>query len=187
MPNLALGIDFGTGNSRCAVFRHHQVEMIPDKHGNHRSTPSRVTFTDTERLVGSPVTAAAEMDESLSNTVFDVKRLLGRIFDVRVVQENLPFWPFSVVNSDGHAWLEVAVSGVTERFSPEEIAAVILRQLKKNAEAYLREEVTDVVITVPAAFSDAQRQAVKDAGRIAGLRVLRIISEPCGKAALSVK
>lgn len=170
-----LGIDLGTTNSCMAVMEGGEPVVIPNNEGG-RTTPSVVAFAKNgERLVGQ--SAKRQAVTNPNNTVYSSKRLIGRKFSE--VQEEAAGLPFQVVegkNSD--AWIEVAENGETKQFPPEQISSMVLSKMKADAEAYLGEEITQAVITVPAYFNDSQRQATKDAGTIAGLEVLRIINEP---------
>ena len=170
-----LGIDLGTTNSCMAIMEGGEPTVIPNSEGA-RTTPSIVAFAKNgERLVGQ--SAKRQAITNPQNTIFSAKRLIGRKFSE--VQEEAKGLPYTIVegkNSD--AWIECTVNGKPERFAPEQISAMILGKLKADADAYLGEKVTSAVITVPAYFNDAQRQATKDAGTIAGLEVLRIINEP---------
>ena len=170
-----LGIDLGTTNSCMAVMEGGESTVIPNREGG-RTTPSVVAFTKTgERLVGQA--AKRQAITNPSNTIFSAKRLIGRKYaEVRELAKELPYKV--VEGENGAAVIECEVGGKTERFSPEQISAIILQQLKADAEAYLGEKITEAVITVPAYFNDSQRQATKDAGTIAGLDVKRIINEP---------
>jgi molecular chaperone DnaK len=169
----AIGIDLGTTNSAVAVVQRGERIVIPNQEGN-RTTPSVVAFTDKgERLAGQ--VAKRQAITNPEQTIFSIKRLMGRKFNSREVQEAIKKLPYKIVeapNGDAH----VEIKG--KRYSPPEISAMILQKLKKAAEDYLGETVTDAVVTVPAHFDDSQRQATKDAGKIAGLNVLRIINEP---------
>lgn len=171
MAKKVIGIDLGTTNSVVAVMEGGEVKVIPNTEGS-RTTPSVVAFTkDGQRLVGNP--AKRQAVTNAENTIYSIKRFMGRRYDE--VQEEIKNVPYKVVRGP-HDDARVEVMGKV--YSPPEISAMILQYLKKVAENYLGEEVTDAVITVPAYFNDAQRQATKDAGRIAGLNVLRIINEP---------
>ncbi len=171
-----IGIDLGTTNSCVAIMDGSQPKVIENAEGA-RTTPSIVAFTDDERLVGQPAKRQAVTNPE--NTVFGVKRLIGRRFDDADLAKDLKNMPFSVINGgNGDAWVEAK----GEKYSPSQISAFILGKMKETAESYLGEDVTQAVITVPAYFNDAQRQATKDAGKIAGLEVLRIINEPTAAA-----
>lgn len=174
-----IGIDLGTTNSCMSVMEGGESVVIPNSEGA-RTTPSVVAFAKGgERLVGQAAKRQAVTNPS--NTIFSAKRFIGRKFDE--VQEEAKSLPYKVVSGkNGDAYIECEVSGKTEQFAPEQISAMILGKLKVDAEAYLGETVTEAVITVPAYFNDAQRQATKDAGQIAGLEVKRIINEPTAAA-----
>merc|ERR1712160_141484 len=155
-------------------------EIIANDQGN-RTTPSYVAFTETERLIGDAAKSQAAMNSQ--NTVFDAKRLIGRKFTDPGVQSDMKHWPFKVVSGTGGTpIIEVEYKGEQKQFKAEEISSMVLTKMKEIAEAYLGKEVKDAVITVPAYFNDAQRQATKDAGTIAGINVLRIINEPTAAA-----
>ena len=172
-----IGIDLGTTNSVVAVMEGGEPIVIPNQEGN-RTTPSMVAMSkDGERVVGT--VAKRQAITNPENTIFSVKRLMGRRYDSEVVQSAAKLLPFELVKADnGDAWVQM--SGKT--YSPPEISAMILQKLKADAEAYLGETVTEAVITVPAYFDDSQRNATKDAGKIAGLNVLRIVNEPTAAA-----
>jgi len=171
-----IGIDLGTTNSCVAIMDGSQPRVIENSEGA-RTTPSIVAFTDDERLVGQ--SAKRQAVTNADNTVFGVKRLIGRRFDDKDLAKDLKNLPFNVINGgNGDAWVEAR----GEKYSPSQISAFILGKMKETAESYLGEDVTQAVITVPAYFNDAQRQATKDAGKIAGLEVLRIINEPTAAA-----
>jgi molecular chaperone DnaK len=168
-----IGIDLGTTNSCVSVMEGTQAKVLENAEGA-RTTPSVVAFTDTdEKLVGQPAKRQAVTNPE--NTIFAVKRLIGRNFEDPTVKKDIETAPFKIINSEkGDAWIEAR----GQKYSPSQISAFILQKMKETAEKYLGQEVTKAVITVPAYFNDAQRQATKDAGKIAGLEVLRIINEP---------
>jgi molecular chaperone DnaK len=171
-----IGIDLGTTNSCVAIMDGSQPRVIENSEGA-RTTPSIVAFTDDERLVGQPAKRQAVTNPE--NTVFGVKRLIGRRNDDVDLAKDRKNMPFDVIDGgNGDAW----VRAKGEKYSPSQISAFILQKMKETAESYLGEDVTQAVITVPAYFNDAQRQATKDAGKIAGLEVLRIINEPTAAA-----
>ncbi|MBD3802770.1 MAG: molecular chaperone DnaK [Rhodobacteraceae bacterium] len=171
-----IGIDLGTTNSCVAIMDGAQPRVIENSEGA-RTTPSIVAYTDDERLVGQPAKRQAVTNPS--NTIFAVKRLIGRRTTDAEVEKDKKLVPYNIVDGgNGDAWVEVK----GEKYSPAQVSAVILQKMKETAESYLGEEVTQAVITVPAYFNDAQRQATKDAGKIAGLEVLRIINEPTAAA-----
>ena len=171
-----IGIDLGTTNSCIAIMDGSQPRVIENAEGA-RTTPSIVAFTDEERLVGQPAKRQAVTNPD--NTIFGVKRLIGRRNDDADLSKDKKNLPFSVIDGgNGDAWVEAR----GEKYSPSQISAFILQKMKETAEGYLGEDVTEAVITVPAYFNDAQRQATTDAGKIAGLEVLRIINEPTAAA-----
>ncbi|MDO7558796.1 MAG: molecular chaperone DnaK [Loktanella sp.] len=171
-----IGIDLGTTNSCISIMDGSKPRVIENSEGA-RTTPSIVAFTEDERLVGQPAKRQAVTNPE--NTIFAVKRLIGRRFDDKDLAKEKKNMPFNIVDGgNGDAWVESR----GEKYSPAQISAVILGKMKETAESYLGEEVTQAVITVPAYFNDAQRQATKDAGKIAGLEVLRIINEPTAAA-----
>ncbi|KAI1792173.1 heat shock protein 70-like protein [Ganoderma leucocontextum] len=172
---VGIGIDLGATYSRVAVLYRDQVEIIPNDQGN-LCTPSYVAFTDSECLIGDEAKTQAVLNPY--NTVFDVKRLIGRDFTDPEVQSHIEHLPFFVFNKDSKPHIRVQYRGETTEFSPEEILSMILTYLKKTAEAHLGGTVTSAVITVPACFNFAQRQAVECAATASGLHVLRLISEP---------
>lgn len=176
----AIGIDLGTTYSCVGVWNNDRVEIIANDQGN-RTTPSYVAFTDTERLIGDAAKNQVAMNPT--NTVFDAKRLIGRKFTDSTVQSDMKLWPFKVVPKEGEKpYIQVVYKGETKEFSPEEISSMVLIKMKETAESFMGKKVDDAVITVPAYFNDSQRQATKDAGRISGLNVLRIINEPTAAA-----
>src|ERR1035437_1841946 len=172
-----IGIDLGTTNSCVSIMEGGEPVVIANSEGG-RTTPSMVAISDSgERLVGQQAKRQAVTNPE--NTLYSIKRLIGRKFDTEAVKKDIAVSPFKIVKADnGDAWVEVR----GKRYSAPEISAMILQKMKKTAEDYLGETVTDAVITVPAYFDDSQRQATKDAGKIAGLNVLRIINEPTAAA-----
>jgi len=175
----AIGIDLGTTYSCVGVFQNGRCEIIANDQGA-RTTPSYVAFNDTERLIGPAAKNQASMNPA--NTVFDAKRLIGRQYADPAVQSDKKHWPFAVADVGGKPKIEVEYKGEAKQFWPEEVSSMVLTKMKETAEAYLGQPVSEAVITVPAYFNDAQRQATKDAGHIAGLKVLRIINEPTAAA-----
>src|SRR5512133_2743282 len=171
------GIDLGTTNSCVAVMDGGEAVVIPNSEGS-RTTPSMVAFTETgERLVGQ--IAKRQAITNPESTIYVVKRLIGRKFDDPEVKRSVGLVPYRIVPADnGDAWVE---SG-GKRYSPSEVSAMVLAKMKQTAEDYLGEQVTEAIVTCPAYFNDAQRQATKDGGRIAGLNVLRIVNEPTAAA-----
>ncbi|GAC38326.1 molecular chaperone DnaK [Paraglaciecola psychrophila] len=171
-----IGIDLGTTNSCVAVMEGGKAKIIENSEGS-RTTPSIVAYANNKTLAGQP--AKRQAITNSKNTLFAIKRLIGRKFDDKEVQKDIKLAPYKIVKADnGDAWVEIDGKAL----SPQEVSAQILRKLKNDAEAYLGEKVTDAVITVPAYFNDSQRQATKDAGKIAGLNVKRIINEPTAAA-----
>lgn len=172
-----IGIDLGTTNSCVAIMDGKEPKVLANVEGE-RTTPSMVAFTDSdERLVGQPAKRQAVTNPK--GTLFAIKRLIGRNYDDPTVKKDKDMVAFKIVKStNGDAWVEVD----KKRYSPSQISAFILQKMKETAENYLGETVTQAIITVPAYFNDAQRQATKDAGKIAGLEVLRIINEPTAAA-----
>src|ERR687896_101100 len=172
-----IGIDLGTTNSCVAIMEGGKPKVIENAEGS-RTTPSVVAYTeDGEILVGA--SAKRQAVTNAKNTVYAVKRLIGRRFEDKETQKDIKLMPYKIVRADnGDAWIEIR----GKKISPQEVSAQVLRKMKKTAEDYLGEEVKEAVITVPAYFNDSQRQATKDAGRIAGLDVKRIINEPTAAA-----
>ena len=176
----AIGIDLGTTYSCVGFYKNGTVEIISNEHGN-RTIPSYVSFTDESRYVGED--AKSMCSQNPLNTIYDAKRLIGRKFSENIVQSDCKQFPFKVKSGlNDSPLIVVDYLGEVKEFYPEQIASMILEKIKSQAEAYLGHVVTDAVITVPAYFNDAQRQATKDAGKIAGLNVLRIINEPTAAA-----
>ncbi|KAF7954037.1 uncharacterized protein EAE97_001435 [Botrytis byssoidea] len=175
----AIGIDLGTTYSCVAVYEGTNVEIIANEQGSF-TTPSFVSFTDKERLIGESAKNNAAMNPK--NTIFDIKRLIGRRFDDPHTTKDIQSWPFTVVDKDGSPFVQVEYLGEEKTFSPQEISSMVLTKMKEIAEVKLGKKVEKAVITVPAYFNDNQRQATKDAGAIAGLNVLRIINEPTAAA-----
>jgi len=179
MP-IAIGIDLGTTYSCVGCWKNNNVEIIANDQGN-RTTPSYVAFTDTERLVGNA--AKNQISMNPENTIFDAKRLIGRKFSDQQIQNDMKHWSFQVSpDSNDKPFISVQYKKELKEMKPEEVSAMILSKMKQVSENYLGEKVDSAVITVPAYFNDAQRQATKDAGAIAGLNVLRIINEPTAAA-----
>jgi molecular chaperone DnaK len=176
MSNKVIGIDLGTTNSCFAVMEGGEAKVLENSEGA-RTTPSMVAFTDAERLVGAAAKRQAVTNPE--NTLFAIKRLIGRRFDSEEVQKDKATAPFKIISGDnGDAWVEVK----GEKYAPSQVSAIVLQKIKEYAESYLGEKIEKAVITVPAYFNDSQRQATKDAGKIAGLDVLRIINEPTAAA-----
>ncbi len=172
-----IGIDLGTTNSCVAIMDGTTARVLENSEGD-RTTPSIIAYTqDGEILVGQPAKRQAVTNPE--NTLFAIKRLIGRRFQDEEVQRDVSIMPYKIIAADnGDAWLDVKY----QKMAPPQVSAEVLKKMKKTAEDYLGEPVTEAVITVPAYFNDAQRQATKDAGRIAGLEVKRIINEPTAAA-----
>ena len=176
MSNKVIGIDLGTTNSCFAVMEGKEAKVLENSEGA-RTTPSMVAFTDAERLVGAAAKRQAVTNPE--NTLFAIKRLIGRRYDSDEVRKDKATAPFKIIEGDnGDAWVEVK----GQKYAPSQVSAIVLQKIKEYAEAYLGEKIEKAVITVPAYFNDSQRQATKDAGKIAGLDVLRIINEPTAAA-----
>jgi len=174
-----IGIDLGTTYSCVGIFRNGGVEIIANENGN-RITPSVVAFTENERLIGDGAKNQATMNPE--NTVYDAKRLIGKSYDDKDLQADRKLLSYNIIAKDNKPYIEVEVKGAKQHFSPEEISAFVLQKMKQIAESFLGQTVTRAVITVPAYFNDAQRQATKDAGTIAGLHVERVLNEPTAAA-----
>ena len=174
------GMDLATTYCCVGLWQNDRVEILASESGA-RSIPSYVAFTDTDRLVGEA--AKSQAAGNTANTIYDAKRLIGRKFSDPLVQEDIKRYPFKVVgDASDRPQIVVQTKDGEKKFYPEEISAMLLQKMKQMVESYVGEEVKDAVITVPAYFNDAQRQATKDAGVIAGLNVLRIINEPTAAA-----
>ena len=179
ITGTVIGIDLGTTYSCVGAYVNGKVEIIANDQGN-RITPSYVAFTDTERLIGD--SAKNQASANPTRTVFDAKRLIGRKFTDKEVQGDLKMFPFKIVDKDSKPCIEIELKDGKKIFQAEEISAMVLTKMKETAEAYLGKDIKNAVVTVPAYFNDAQRQATKDAGVIAGLNVARIINEPTAAA-----
>merc|ERR1711868_198825 len=180
MSDTAIGIDLGTTYSCVGVWLNDKVEIITNDQGLN-TTPSYVAFTEDERLIGDA--AKNQTARNPLNTVFDAKRLIGRKYSDKTVQSDVKLWPFKVeAGADDKPMIVVQYKGETKKFQAEQISSMVLTKMKEIAEAFLGKSVKSAVITVPAYFNDAQRQATKDAGTIAGINVLRIINEPTAAA-----
>lgn len=176
---VAIGIDLGTTYSAVGVWTNDRVEIIANDQGN-RTTPSYVAFTSSERLIGDAAKNQCAMNPI--NTVFDAKRLIGRMYNDEKLQQDLKHLTYNVVSKDNKPMISIDYMNENKKFTPEEISSMILTKMKSISESFLGKDVKDAVITVPAYFNDGQRQATKDAGTIAGLNVLRIINEPTAAA-----
>jgi heat shock protein 5 len=174
-----VGIDLGTTYSCVGIYKNGQVEIIPNDQGN-RITPSYVAFIDGEKLVGEAAKNQAAINPQ--QTLFDVKRLIGRRYSDKTVQKDKTLLPYSIVEKDTKPYIQVKVGAQDKIFAPEEISAMVLAKLAADASKYLGTQVKNAIVTVPAYFNDAQRQATKDAGTIAGLNVIRVLNEPTAAA-----
>merc|ERR1712232_1427304 len=176
----SIGIDLGTTYSCVGVWQNDKVEIVANDQGNN-TTPSYVAFTEQERMIGDA--AKNQTARNPKNTVFDAKRLIGRKFADKTVQEDMKLWPFEIVSGpQDKPLIKVKCMGEEKKFQAEEISSMVLVKMKEIAETYLGKKVKDAVVTVPVYFNDSQRQATKDAGTIAGLNVKRIINEPTAAA-----
>ena len=176
----AIGIDLGTTYSCVGVFKNGKIEIIANSQGN-RTTPSYVAFNENDRLIGE--SAKNQASSNPTNTIFDAKRLIGRKYSDESVQRDKKLLSYQILaDQTDKPQICARYKGEMRKYYPEEISSMVLSSMKETAEAYLGETVTDAVITVPAYFNDSQRQATKDAGKIAGLNVLRIINEPTAAA-----
>lgn len=174
-----IGIDLGTTYSAVGIYKNGKVDIITNELGN-RITPSVVAFTNEERLIGEA--AKNQAAENPTRTVYDVKRLIGRNYNDKEVQNDKKFLPYDIIDKNGKPYVRTTINDENKVFSPEEISAMILTKMKQIAENYLGTPVQNAVITVPAYFNDAQRRATKDAGTIAGLNVIRVLNEPTAAA-----
>ena len=181
MTDYVIGIDLGTTNSCVGIWKNGKPEIIPDSLGN-RIIPSYVSFTNEQRLIGSA--AKKQLTKNIKNTVYDAKRLIGRTFSDPCIQEDLKLYPFNIMKDpkQDRPLIEVEFKGEKKQFLPQEISAMILSYLKLQVEEFLDTKITNAVITVPAYFNEGQKTATRDAGRIAGLNVLKIINEPTAAA-----
>ncbi|KAK7438576.1 Hsp70 chaperone [Stygiomarasmius scandens] len=180
LEKLAIGINLGTTSSSVGIWQNGHVEIITNSQGSQK-TPSYITFTDTECVIGDA--ARDQMIEDPNNIVFDVKRLIGHKFNDPEVQQDMRHLPFNIINKGNRPYIQVEYHGSKKEFSPEEIMSMFLKDMKKTAESHTGHTITKAIITVPAFFNDSQRQAIKDAGTIAGLDVLHIINKPLAAAA----
>merc|ERR1712004_303093 len=175
-----IGIDLGTTYSCVGIFKNGRVDIIANDQGN-RITPSYVAFTaEGERLVGDA--AKNQLTSNPENTVFDAKRLIGRDWTDKAVQSDMKYFPFKLINKNDKPHVQVDTKDGEKVFAAEEISSMVLQKMKEVAEAFLGQKVTHAVVTVPAYFNDAQRQATKDAGTISGMTIMRIINEPTAAA-----
>ena len=181
MKDYVIGIDLGTTNSCVGVWKNGKAEIIADSQGN-RIIPSYVSFTKDQRLIGAA--AKKQITKNIKNTIYDAKRLIGRNYSDEHVQEDMKLYPFKIIKDpkEDRPLIEVIYKGEKKAFLPQEISAMILSQLKNQSEEYLGTTIKNAVITVPAYFNEGQKTATRDAGRIAGLNVLRIINEPTAAA-----
>lgn len=175
----AVGIDLGTTYSCVGVYEHGKVTIIANDQGN-RTTPSYVAFTDQERLLGDAAKNQVSMNPT--NTIFDAKRFIGRDYNDPIIKEDISHASFNIIDKNNKPFFNVTYKGEERTLSPEEISSMVLTYMASAAKSYLNQDIKDVVITVPAYFNDAQRQATKDAGTIAGLNVMRLINEPTAAA-----
>merc|ERR1711998_319491 len=174
-----IGIDLGTTYSCVGVYKNGRVEIIPNDQGN-RITPSYVAFDGDERFIGDAAKNQAAINPT--NTIFDVKRLIGRGYMDDTVQKDKKLLPYDIIDKSSKPYIQVEVKGAKKTYSPEEISAMILGKMKEIAESFLGRKIQNAVVTVPAYFNDAQRQATKDAGTISSMNVMRIINEPTAAA-----
>ena len=177
---IIVGIDLGTTNSCVAIWRNKNLEIIPDMYGN-RTIPSVVAFTQKSRYIGKEAKRQIELNPE--NTFYEIKRLIGRKYDEETISNDKEYITYGLdKDDDNNILLKSTLTNTKDTFTPEEISSMILMELKYMAEKYLKQPIEKAVITVPAYFNDAQRQATKDAGEIAGLEIMRIINEPTAAA-----
>lgn len=175
-----IGIDLGTTYSCVGIYKNGQVEIIPNELGN-RITPSVVAFTDEERLIGEAAKNQATVNPT--RTLYDVKRLIGRRYADPTVQYDKKYMPYDIVDKDTRPYIQITqADGNKKVYAPEEISAMVLGKMKEIAESFSGKKIKNAIVTVPAYFNDAQRQATKDAGIIAGLNVVRVLNEPTAAA-----
>lgn len=179
MQRRAIGIDLGTTNSCIAVYKDNVAQVLPNEEGK-LTTPSWVAFEGNRYYVGEMAQKRSEIDPK--NSIYDVKRMIGLQYSDRNVQEDMKKWPFKVINQNDKPFIQVQYMNKLANLAPQEISAILLEKLKAAASSKLNQDVTDAVITVPAYFGEAQKQATKEAGKIAGLNVLRLVSEPTAAA-----
>jgi endoplasmic reticulum chaperone BiP len=175
-----IGIDLGTTYSCVGIYKNRMVEIIPNELGN-RITPSVVAFTDEDRLIGEAAKNQATINPS--RTLYDVKRLIGRRYNDQTVQYDKKYLPYDIVDHKDRPYIRVeGVKGEVKTYAPEEISAMVLTKMKEIAESFSGKTIKNAIVTVPAYFNDAQRQATKDAGVISGLNVVRVLNEPTAAA-----
>ena len=179
--NYIIGIDLGTTYSCVGVYKNNKVEIIANSNSGNRTTPSIISFRKNEKLIGN--SAKNLMLRNYENTIYDAKRLIGRNFSDKQVKEDIKHWPFKIESDENDKpMIKIEDNEGEKKYYPEQISALILKQLKKDAEEFLGREVKEAVITVPAYFNNNQRQSTIDAGKIAGLNVIRTINEPTAAA-----
>ena len=177
-----IGIDLGTTYSCAAIWKNNAAEIIPNHETGDRITPSVVSFSEKDRLIGQA--AKNQITKNYTNTIYDSKRLIGRKFDDETVQKDMKLWPFKVEKdpNSNRPLIVVKHKNQIEKYPPEVISSMILGKIKNISEEFLGKKITKAIITVPAYFNESQREATRDAGKIAGLNVLKIINEPTAAA-----
>ena len=182
MDSDIIGIDLGTTFSCASVLRNGRIVIIPNHETGERVTPSVVSFSEKDRLIGQA--AKNQITKNYINTIYDAKRLIGRKFDEEIVQKDIKLWPFKVEkdNNSNRPLIVIKLKDKVEKYPAERISSMILGKIKNIAEEYLDKEIKKAIITVPAYFNESQREATRDAGKIAGLEVLKIINEPTAAA-----